>query len=164
MLWRNSEASLPQRGLLFPISTQAQLARALHCWSRAMISQDPEPTTNIASQVIDSAVALLRAEVILLWSHMRSAGSRSLTAASLTVIALNLTPVALLILALSPVLGALVPGELVLASAAPVTLLAVLAWILSIKRWRNVFQSKPQHNGISDPVRLNLRHEDISRR
>lgn len=128
------------------------------------MAQDPEPTTNIASQVIDSAVELLRAEVTLLWSRIRSAGSRSLIAASLTLIAMNLTPVALLILALSPVLGALVPGGLVLASAVPITVLAVLAWIFSIKRWRDVFQSKPRHSGTNDPVRLGLQHEDISRR
>jgi len=129
-----------------------------------MASQNPEATTNVASQVVESAVALLRAEIHLLASRIRSAGNHSIAAASLTVIAMNLTPVALLVLALSPVLSAYAPGGLVLASAAPITVLAILAWIFSINSWRNVFRNKPQSSSITEGAALERQHGDISGR
>jgi len=129
-----------------------------------MENQNTELPSNVVSQVVESAVALVRAELNLFWLRILSAGNRSIVAAGLTIIAMNLTPIAVLILALSPVLAAHAPGGLVLASVAPVTVLAVLAWIFSIKSWHNVFQNKPQRTRVGNGARFDAPREVSQRR
>ena len=147
MLWLSDEAVLPQSRALAAKSPDFSRSHVGTCAAAAftvMSSGVPEPPLQLGTQLLESVVTLVRAEAKLLWSHVRIAGTRSVMAAGFTLFALILTPIAFLILALSPVLGAWAPVELVIASAAPVTVLAVLAWILAIRGWRKAFQNPLQ--------------------
>jgi hypothetical protein len=88
-----------------------------------------------SAQILDSAAALARAELKLLWFHAQKLGTRVALAVGLTWIAMTLTQVALLVLALSPVIATSYGGAVLAASLAPVVLLAVIAWSLTLKRW-----------------------------
>jgi hypothetical protein len=129
-----------------------------------MANEIPERPLEVGAQVIDSVVGLVRAEAKLLWSHVRNAGSRSLTAMAFTGAALMLTPIALLILALSPVLGAWAPVELVIASGAPITIVAMLCWVLSLRSWRTAFQSATRAKQMVSAPTLGLEQHGASSR
>ena len=94
-----------------------------------------QPANHPSAQILDSAAALARAEMKLLWFHAQKLGARIAVALGLTWIAMMLTQIALLVLALSPIIATSYGGAVLAASAAPAVLLAVIAWSLSIKRW-----------------------------
>jgi len=94
-----------------------------------------EPGNHPSAQILESAAALARAELKLLWFHAQKLGARIALALGLTWIAMMLTQVALLVLALSPVIATSYGGAVLAASAVPTVLLAAIAWSLAIKRW-----------------------------
>lgn len=94
-----------------------------------------ETASHPSAQILESAAALARAEVKLLWFHAQKLGGRIAVALGLTWLAMMLTQIALLVLALSPVIATTYSGAVLAASVAPAVLLSVLAWSLSAKRW-----------------------------
>jgi hypothetical protein len=84
---------------------------------------------------LDSAAALVRAEVKLLWFHAQKLGVRVGVALGLTWLAMMLTQIALLVLALSPIILASYGAPVLVATTAPSVVLAVIAWSLCTKRW-----------------------------
>ena len=95
-----------------------------------------------SSQVVDSAVALIRAEFRLLWSHVRRVGGRTAVAIGLTWVSMSLTHIALLVLLAAPLLVAKFSEMTFFATVVPATLLAVVTWIMCIRSWRRVFEDK----------------------
>ena len=93
------------------------------------------PANHPSAQILESAAALARAELKLLWFHAQKLGGRVALALGLTWIAMMLTQIALLVLALSPIIATAYGGAVLAASAVPSVLLAAIAWSLSIKRW-----------------------------
>jgi hypothetical protein len=126
----------------------------------AAFNQPPHPS----AQILDSAAALARAEVKLLWSHARRLGGRVAVALGLTWLAMTLTQLSLLLLALSPLIAASYGAVHLAASLAPALLLSALAWGLSIKRWLALNEGTSGQHNLANPSALELPVSEPERR
>lgn len=126
----------------------------------AAFNQPPHPS----AQILDSAAALARAEVKLLWSHARRLGGRVGVALGLTWLAMTLTQLSLLILAVSPLIVASYGVTHLAASLAPALLLSALAWGFCIKRWLGLNDVTGGQRNSANPSALELPATELERR
>ena len=123
-----------------------------------------EPPGHPSAQILDSAAALARAEVKLLWSHARRLGGRVAIALGFTWLAMMLTELALLLLLLSPLIAASYGGPRLAASLAPALLMAAIAWSLCIKRWLGLAEGTSEPQQLASPSALELPNAELERR
>lgn len=126
----------------------------------AAFNQQSHPST----QILDSAAALARAEVKLLWSHARQLGGRVAMALGLTWLAMTLTQLSLLLLALSPLIAKSYGAAHLAASLGPALLLSALAWGLCIKRWLGLNEGTGAQRNSANPSALELPATELERR
>jgi len=117
-------------------------------------------TNHSTAQVVDSAVALVRAELRLVWSHVRRVGSRTAVAIGLTWVSMSLTHIALFVLLVLPLLAATYNIILILAAVVPATLLATMTRLLCIRSWRRVFERKWEQPKTPASTALDLERGD----
>jgi hypothetical protein len=122
-----------------------------------------EPPSHPSAQILDSAAALARAELKLLWFHAQKLGVRIAVALGFTWLAMLLTQITVLILALSPIIIASYGGMILAASAAPSLLLALIAWTLCIKKWLSVSERPNAPEARAAPS-LELSASELGRR
>lgn len=127
-----------------------------------------ESPAHASMQVLESAVALARAELKLLQSHVLShvyrLGGRAAVAVGLSWLAMCLTQLALLMLAVSPIVAASFGLPTLIASIAPAILLAAIAWFACIRSWRGLFEPKREPPRSATPDALGLGPSDLHRR
>ena len=124
-------------------------------------SEHPSP-----AQILDSAAALARAEVKLLWSHARRLGERAAVAIALTWVAMMLTQIAVLLLAISPVIAKAYGGVTLAVTVAPAALLAAITWAVCAKTWLGLKPSAgdQQHKATTADNSLELSSGELGRR
>jgi hypothetical protein len=123
-----------------------------------------EPPAHPSAQILDSAAALARAEVKLLWFHARRLGGRLGIALGLTWLAMMLTQLGVLMLLLSPLIVASYGGVMLAASLAPALLLAAIAWAVCIKKWLGLSEGTGEPQNMASPSALELPRAGLERR
>jgi hypothetical protein len=110
-------------------------------------SEDP---ARASVRVIESAVALARAEAKLAISEARAAASRAGVALVLGWAGVCLLQVAIVMVSLSPALLALRPWPVVLLMVLPSVVLAVAALLGAFLKFRSLMPSSNKHSDKSD--------------
>ncbi len=149
-------ASIPAKGV--GVALELALAREVLDFVTPMnapTNLDYGPNHSSA-QVVDSVVALVRAELRLLWFRARRVGGRTAVAIGLTWVSMSLTHIALFVLIVLPILSATYSELTIAATIVPATLLSVITWIMSIRSWRKVFEDKGEDPKTTEAQLLDL--------
>lgn len=123
-----------------------------------------EPALQQSAQILESAAQLARAEVRLLWSHVRQFGARIAVALGLTWLASLLTQTAILMLAASPMIGASYGGVVLAACLAPALLFTVITWAACVKKWRGLSDVPSAAQSRTSDTALELPSGELERR
>lgn len=108
----------------------------------SVVSSQVIMSNQVSAQIAENTLALVREELDARCARMRRLGIGAATAMGLTWIAMSLTQIALLVLAMSPLFAATFQAHTVAACALPVTLLAILAWTMTVRSWGILLDDK----------------------
>lgn len=127
------------------------------------VSSQEDMSSQVSAKIAENVLSLVRDELEVWSARFRRLGIGAATAIGLTWIAMSLTQIALLVLAMSPLFAATFKAHTVAACALPVTLLAILAWAMTVRSWGLLLDEKQRPSRPSAAVHNHLQYGHVQK-